>query len=109
MKTSLSTGPPTGLQPLVARRRLTFCLAPTRPGAGSGACFWVSRVRPEDTGEAAAEEVLAVAWGHSLASFRRAGGWSRPGSRVGRWGLGWVEGGVLGRGRLERGRLGARP
>lgn len=95
MKTSLSVGIPTGLQPLVARLRLTFfCLALLRLGTGDG-CFWGSRVRPID------REPLEglVLCGHSLASFNLAWGCSR----VSRWGLVWVEVGTLDRGQLEMG------
>ena len=119
MKTSFSVGTPTGLQPLVARRRLIlFCLTPPRLGAtvaaaaGGVGCFWDSRVRTAGVDNAEPSDGVVALCGHSLDSLSRGaggGGCSRPPveSGVRRWGLAWVEeGDTLGRGQLEMGRAG---
>ena len=77
-----------------------------RLGAG-GAGFTGKRVRPRARGPLGARgplAALAPCGGHSLASFSRGGGRSRPDSGGSRRGLVWVE--VLDRGQLERGMAG---
>lgn len=102
MKTSLSVGIPTGSQPLVARLRLTlFCLVLLRLGT-DGDSFVDSFARPTDR---ESPEGL-VLFGHSLASFSLAWGWSRPDRWFSRWGLVCVEVGTLDRGQLDMGMVG---